>query len=178
MVFKTMIIQKHIEKKVEVPYIFVEGKLDIDSDYFIKKIDQGIEAKDNKSFKTNIKGAMTDWNFFNEDEKFRLIAYQIGDYLDSNVRMPPYDLKNAWGYRLGHREFTLTHKHSPAIVSTALYLNDHEQTLKFPEIKKEIKPEKGKFVLFSGFLHHGCKRSNTQNYKYGISFNFSPPELF
>ena len=31
--------------------------------------------------------------------------------------------------------------------------------------------EKGKFVLFSSFLEHGCKASKSKNIKYGISFN-------
>ena len=44
-------------------------------------------------------------------------------------------------------------------------------TRDFKQINQSVKPEKGKFVLFSSFLQHGCKASKSENIKYGISFN-------
>ena len=49
--------------------------------------------------------------------------------------------------------------------------HDHNQTLDFPELDISVKPEKGRFVLFSSFLNHGCKISNINKLKYGLSFN-------
>ena len=42
----------------------------IDNNYFIKKINEGCELEKNMSFKTNVKGKMTDWRFFQKDENF------------------------------------------------------------------------------------------------------------
>ena len=36
-----MIIQKHIEKQVPQDYMFIEGTIDIDANYFINKIKEG-----------------------------------------------------------------------------------------------------------------------------------------
>ena len=65
-----MIVQKHIEKKVLRDYFFIEGTIDIDVSYFIKKIKEGFESGENRSHVTNVKGEMTNWLWFNKDPKF------------------------------------------------------------------------------------------------------------
>ena len=62
-----MYISKELNKKVERDYFFIKGQLDIDCNYFIEKIKQGVEEKGNMSYKTNLKGKMTSWNFFNNN---------------------------------------------------------------------------------------------------------------
>jgi hypothetical protein len=41
----------------------------------------------------------------------------------------------------------------------------------FPEIDQTVKPEEGRFVIFSSFLKHEAKRNPIIIPKYGISFN-------
>ena len=54
----------------EIKHLFVKGKIDVDSDYFIKKIDQGVDSDNNRNYRTNVVAGMTDWKYFLGDEKF------------------------------------------------------------------------------------------------------------
>ena len=65
-----MIIEKHIEKQVLQDYMFIEGTIDIDTNYFLNKIKEGFQKEDNNNYHSNIKDRMTSWTYFNEDEKF------------------------------------------------------------------------------------------------------------
>ena len=178
MLLTHMIIQKHIEKKIQRDYFFIEGVLEIDADYFLKKIDQGVQEKDNMNFKTAIKGKMTPYKYFLEDPIFVKLVNNFVDYLDENINLTRYQLGDAWGYKIGNQEHTTFHEHFPALWSGAIYLNDNEQILEFPEINKGVKPSVGKFVLFSSFLEHGCKKNMSNNLKYGLSFNMYNHNVF
>ena len=168
-----MFITKHIEKKINVDYFFIEGTIQIDSNYFINKIESSINSLDNLNYKTNIKDKMTPFKFFNNDSVFLDLLPKFIDYIDENIVLQRYRLLEAWGFRVGHGGRTTFHNHIGALWSGAIYLNDHEQTLDFPAIDKKVKPADGRFVLFSSFLEHGCKKNLTHNYKYGLSFNMS-----
>ena len=50
-------------------YVFMAGIVDIDSRYFKKKIDQGVQTS-TINYTTNVYGKHTEWQFFNSDEKF------------------------------------------------------------------------------------------------------------
>ena len=63
-------INKHFEKKILRDYFFIQGVVDINANYFIKKIEEGIKKEDNMSFKTNVKDQMTSYKYFNHDEEF------------------------------------------------------------------------------------------------------------
>ena len=88
------------------------------------------------------------------------------------IDLPKYLLKDSWGFSLEKNNITKTHTHLPCLWSGVLYLNSHQQILNFPEINKKVKPEKGKFALFSSFLKHGCVENSSKKIKWGISFNF------
>ena len=171
MLLDAMFIEKHIEKKVLHDYFFISGIVDIDSTYFIEKINQGVSNEDNFNYKTLIKDKMTSWEFFNKDQNFLNILTRFIDTVDKNINMGNYSLKSSWGFSVGYGGQTDFHKHIPSVWSGVIYLNDHDQILDFPEIEQKIKPTKGKFVLFSSFLRHGCIRHRSENPKYGISFN-------
>ena len=173
-----MIINTHVEKKIKRDFFFIEGFLNIDSSYFIKKIKIGCLQKNNMSNKTNIKGGMTSWNYFNSDKKFLNITNIFINYVDENIDLPKYGLKSSWGFSLETDNITKTHTHLPCMWSGVLYLNSHQQLLDYPEINKKVKPEKGKFVLFSSFLKHGCIENNSKKIKWGISFNFDYGDNF
>ena len=99
-----MIVQKHIEKKVLRDYFFIEGTIDIDVSYFIKKIKEGFESGENRSHVTNVKGEMTNWLWFNKDPKFLEILNQLVSYIDSEIDLPEYHLFNSWGLGLKKNE--------------------------------------------------------------------------
>jgi hypothetical protein len=168
-------IQKHFNRTIKKEYFFIEGKIEIDSDYFIEKIKQGFDEKEAMSYKTNIKGKMTSWKYFNNDVNFLKIANYFISIMDKDYNFPKYFLQDSWGYCVDKYEDTAFHEHR-SIFSGVLYLNDADQTLNFPEIKQSVKPEKGKFALFSPFLNHGCK-VNQGDKKWGISFNFDTQQF-
>jgi len=146
--------------------------LDIDSKYFKKRIEEGVQNS-SINYKTNVVGKHTEWKFFNNDEQFKVLLLQLIDYLENlNIELEGFYLEEAWGLIEKFGDYTKKHKHDPAYFSGSLYLNDHHQKLYFPEIKEEITPKKGRFVLFSSFLMHYTRRNLKHKDKYAISFNF------
>ena len=66
-----MKIEKVIKSRIERNYFFIKGQLDdIDVDYFIKRIEEGIKSKDNLNFQTNVYAKSTPFTFFCTDELF------------------------------------------------------------------------------------------------------------
>ncbi len=166
-----MKLKKITQDKVKVDYLLIEGFLDINSKYFIKEIENGITKDDNNNFNTNVKGYMTSYEYFNNNKNFLKSIYPLFDYLDSLDNIKPYNLSSSWGLKENFSHFTEPHDHLPAYLSGIIYLNNHNQTLIFPELKKEIKPKLNSFVIFSSFLIHQTNRNTTDVEKYAISFN-------
>jgi hypothetical protein len=165
---------KHIEKPVQKDCFFFEFmSKEIDSEYFIKKIEEGISSKENKNYKTNVLGKMTSWNWFAKDNNFINIIKPCIDHFDFNkIDIQKCNLRDAWGVKTGYRDKVIKHNHGSAIISDVLYLNNSNQNLFFPQLDIEVKIKKNKIILFSGFLDHYTKLSLEENSKYGISFNF------
>jgi len=167
-----MEIQKEIKSKIERDYFFIEGMLDLDAKYFINKIEEGIKGSP-LSYKTNVKGQHTSWTFFLNDEKFQIILLKLIDCIEElKLVSHKFRIKDAWGLKEGFGEHTQKHDHLPALISGIIYLNNHSQKLYLPDIKTEIIPQCGKFILFSSFLNHYTKRNIINENKYAISFNF------
>tara|TARA_R100000329_G_scaffold24737_1_gene23415 strand:+ start:87 stop:623 length:537 start_codon:yes stop_codon:yes gene_type:complete len=169
--FEAMFIEKFFNKKIEQEYFFIKGKIDLDSNYLIETI-KGCWGTEHQ-FKpiTNVKGLMTDWKFFNKEEKFLDPLRKIVYYINSEVKLEPFNLVHSWGIELRKNSFTSFHKHSGHPCSGVIYLNSSKQNLIFPEIRQEVKPEPGVFVVFSGFLTHGCAPNEEDSSKFAIAFN-------
>ena len=167
-----MIIEKEIVSRILTDYIFITGVLDIDSRYFKKRIEEGVQNS-NINYKTNVVGRHTEWKFFNKDEQFNVLLLQMIDHLEGlSTPTAGFQLAEAWGLIEKFGDYTKRHNHSSAYLSGVIYLNDHHQKLYFPTIKQEIIPKKGRFVIFSSFLTHYTKRNLKHKTKYAISFNF------
>ena len=164
-------IHKHIERKILRDFFLIEGTVDVDADYLINKIKQGVQAENNQNHKTYIKALMTDWKYFNNDIKFLESFQDMITYCDSTLTIPTYALVESWGLITRKNEWTSRHDHHPNILSGVLYLNDHPQTLDFDELAIQIKPAKGRFVLFSPLLNHKCFPNKVHKEKFAISFN-------
>jgi hypothetical protein len=166
-----MEIIKELEKKCLMDFFFIKGKINLDSEYFIKKIKEGCNSNNNLNFKTNIKSLMTSFNFFNQDQKFLEILQKFIFYIDDNYDFPQYALGDSWGLEVRPNEKTVFHSHQGYVWSGVVYLNSSSQELIFKEINEKIKPEEGSFALFSPFLSHGCERNQDNYSKFGLSFN-------
>ena len=168
-----MRIIKDIQKPVRLDCFFIECEVKHPhGDYFIEGIEQGINSESNRNYITNVKGKMTSWLWFAKDPKFIDIVQQGIDYLDEHgPSLPAYRLKEAWGIKTSFRDKTVRHCHGAALVSGVYYLNNNNQTLYFPQLELEIKPEKNKLLLFSGFLDHYTNLNKQKTEKYAIAFN-------
>tara|TARA_R110002020_G_scaffold5831_1_gene23878 strand:- start:67 stop:594 length:528 start_codon:yes stop_codon:yes gene_type:complete len=168
-----MEVDKVIKSKIETDYFFVRGQLkDIDTGYFINRIEEGIKAKDNLNFQTNVVGLHTSFSYFLKDEEFLRLICKLIDYVEiNNITTSSYCLSEAWGVKEEFGMYSKNHHHRPNYMSGIVYLNDHSSPLYLPDINEEIIPKAGKFCLFSAFLNHRTKR-NLDNVRYCIPFNF------
>jgi hypothetical protein len=167
-----MIINKHIQRKVSLDFIFIHGKIDINCKSFISKIKKGFKGEGNLNYRTNVRDKMTSFDYLINDKEFLNILKPMIQYIDRHTSFTKYTLSDAWGFQSSKGAETTRHDHRGNEWSGVIYLNNHEQTLDFDEIDISVKPEPGSFALFSSFLSHGAKQHNFSNTKFGISFNF------
>ena len=169
-----MKLEKIIKSKIEQDYIFVKGSLDLNTDYFIKKIDEGVRDETNRNFHTNLKSSMTSFEYFMKDREFFKIILKVFDFLDYELLgqdITPYGLSAAWGFKQDFSHYSKIHNHAPSFISAAIMLNDHSQHLSFPDINEKLEAAPGNFAIFSSFLRHGSRRNDTDKSRYGLSFN-------
>ena len=171
-----MLINTHKDFQILRNCFFIKGTLtDINTKYFIDKIEEGIKEETNLSHHTSVQGGMTSWRFFNNDKEFHKVIFKLMDYIEDSkiIDNKKYYLEASWGIKEGFGNFTRLHEHIPSILSGVIYLSHANQKLYFPEINENIDPSPGSFALFPGFLKHGTKhRSSDDSVKYGIAFNF------
>jgi len=169
-----MKVDKFIKSRIERNYFFIKGTLDINCKYFIKEIEKGIRRSDNENFKTNLVSEMTNYKYFLNDIKLHESLMPISEMIDQNNLNEDltWQLSDAWGYKHSFSHFTKKHNHIGGIVSGAIMLNEHSQTLYFPEINEKLKCHPGDFALFSPFLSHFTERTTSHKPRYGLSFNY------
>jgi hypothetical protein len=165
-----MKINKEIISRIERDYIYFTGHTSLNAKYLIDKIEEGIQNSNN-NFTTNVIGHMTDFKFFNEELLKTNFMYQLFDKLETYKFLDGFRLNESWGLKEGYGCYTRKHSHKQSNISGVIFLNTHNQKLIFPEINEEVKPEKGKFVIFSSFLSHYNKRNLENKNRYAIAFN-------
>ena len=170
-----MKVNKFIRSKIERDYFFVKGKLKVDVDYFIQRIEEGIQQKDNQNFLTNLMSPMTSYKHFLDDQKFIELIMPLSDMITKHNFNEglPWFLDDAWGFKQEFGNHSTYHDHKPSVVSGTIMLNKHPQKLYFPEIEEVLEPEAGSFALFTPFLLHGNTRNKTYKPRYGMSFNWN-----
>ena len=172
-----MIIDKEIVSKIPRDYIFITGGFDLDPQYLKQRIEEGVKES-NLNYKSNVVGKHTEWKFFNKDRHFITLLLQLIDHIEHlNIELERFTLTDSWGLIEKFGDYTKKHHHLPSYLSGVLYLHDHSQKLYFPDIKQEITPTTGRFVLFSSFLNHYTKRNLEDKEKYAISFNFKSASI-
>jgi|TARA_R100000231_G_scaffold113148_1_gene83959 hypothetical protein len=168
-----MQIFKDYRRKIEREYFYFSGQLEIDCDYFIKKIKEGCKEKSALNNKTNILGKMTEWRYFINDKKLENPILQIINHVDKTNKLPQYNFSECWGFEVIKGGKTKFHDHTAAIVSGVIYLNECDQPLIFEEINEKIYPKPGAFAVFSPWLRHGCHMNLDDRSKFGLSFNMN-----
>ena len=169
-----MKVDKFVKSKIERDYFFVKGKLKVDVDYFIQRIEEGIKHKDNQNFLTNLISPMTSYKYFVNDPKFIKMIMPLGEMITKHnfTENLPWFLDDAWGFKQNFGDHSRYHDHKPAIVSGTIMLTKHPQKLYFPEIEEVLEAEPGSFAMFTSFLSHGNEKNKTNEPRYGVSFNW------
>ena len=167
MIKTNKIIEREIPRKV----FLYEVILDIDEKYFINQIESCLKEQ-NLYYKTNVKGQMTSWNAFNENEKFLNVIKEGSTYIQKYKEFPRLSLESAWGLKIEKGDYTHRHNHAECTLSGILYLNDINQDLIFPDLKISVTPQKGSFLMFSSWLDHMANINHNDFAKYAIAFNF------
>jgi len=171
-----IILNKEIHTKIKQDVFYVEGFIDVNTNYFINKIEEGINHPSNKNNKTHVKGFMTAWDYFIQDEEFLKIFLQLINKLEHNNTTKEcfpekWTLNECWGIKEVKGSSTARHSHTSSVFSGIIYLNDVNHDLIFDELDLKLTPKKGKFSIFSGNLHHYTQRNLTDIDKYALVFN-------
>ena len=161
---------KYIERYVKRYAYLHEITLDIDSEYFITQIEKKL-IQDNLNYLTNVKGKMTAWRAFKNYSNFQKVCKEGLIHLKERLNFGRVEITNAWGIKIEKGDSTEPHDHRSALCSGILYLNNNNQTLIFPDLKLNITPKKGTFVVFSPWLTHLSHINESDEIKYAIPFN-------
>ena len=176
-----MIITKHKESKIQTDYFFIKGNIqNINVNYFINRIEEGIKQQDSLNGVTNVKGYMTSWKYFNTDIEFFKTVHPMMDYFEkNNLDERKYQIKDSWGIKETFGNFTQPHNHRQSLWSGVIYLSNVNQPLIFKDINEEVEAKVGNFAFFSPFLNHETKnRIRKDEIKYGMAFNFDEVSTF
>ena len=164
---------QHLEKPLLIQSTFIKAKIgDFDSEYFINKIEHSLKEDNSKNNMTNVKGQMTNWTAFVNDEYLSKIIFNFLTHIEYNFEQN-LQLIEAWGIKMQENNYTKLHNHRRCDWSAILYLNDCSTPLIFPESNIEVYPEAGLFVFFSGFMKHKTRTVKKNEVKYAIPCNFN-----
>ena len=89
MLFKDVIIEKHIDRPIEIPSFFIKGKIQIDCEYFIDKIPNTAATNTNKSVYEQDKIRAKYCNirlFFNPLNDYRIVTDVLGTLNTDSIR--------------------------------------------------------------------------------------------
>ena len=123
---------------------------------------------------TNVKGGMTDWNYFTDKLEFNnLITYFINKHQSTNPELFSYFLErkniiNAWGNEIkkGDNIDYHTHPYHHGI----LYLTKGCDLI-LPELNLKITPEPGEYYIFPPEILHGVEKTTEEKIRYSLVFN-------
>ena len=169
------ILKKLITKPTTLIESFIEDVSIIED--LKRKIDKKIGPL---SYKTNVRGEMSNWQDFLSEDSFRNVMRQNENLWTSEYEeIGSYILVEAWGNKLKKNDFIEEHSHEPSVLSGIIYLTNNGPGTYFPEINHTITEEIGKTVLFESRLKHSVSKFTIDEFRYTISFNLDlPPNNF
>jgi hypothetical protein len=139
---------------------------------FIIEIKKNVSEE--MSYATNVKGGMTDWNYFVSHPLFnKFMTYVINTNQMSNPELFQYffdrkKIQNAWGNIIKKNDYVHIHDHSTH--HGILYLTKGNPLI-LPELDLEIHPEPGDYYVFPPFIKHYVDVSNEDTTRYNLIFN-------
>jgi len=128
---------------------------------------------------TNVKGGMTDWNYFIDKPLFKDFAiYLINKHQTTHPEIFEYFLEkhticNAWGNEIKKGDSLNFHTHP--CVHGILYLNSGCD-LVLPELNIKITPEPGDYYILPPQVSHGFEEYKEEKNRYSLIFNIQQIE--
>lgn len=130
---------------------------------------------------TNVKGGMTDWDYFLDKPEFvNFITYLINKYQTSHPEIFRHflerrDIVNAWGNEIKKGDSLNYHKHP--CLHGILYLTKGCDLI-LPELNLKITPEPGDYYIFPPEILHGFSEYEGEDNRYSLIFNFEGKNTF
>tara|TARA_R110002153_G_scaffold272363_1_gene440971 strand:- start:402 stop:1010 length:609 start_codon:yes stop_codon:yes gene_type:complete len=137
----------------------------------------------NKEMKnyTNVKGGMTDWNYFLNKPIFNdFMVYLINKHQLTHSEIFEYFLEkkqisNAWGNEIKKGDSVKFHSHP--CIHGILYLTKGCDLL-LPELNIKITPEPGDYYIFPPQILHGFNEYKDEKNRYSLIFNIEQGDRF
>ena len=123
---------------------------------------------------TNVKGGMTDWNYFLDNTLFKnFMTFIINKHQISHPAIfqhffEKYNIQNAWGNEIKKGDSLDYHVHP--CYHGILYLTKGCDLI-LPELNIKITPEPGDYYLFPPEVSHGFDLTQEENTRYSLIFN-------
>jgi len=123
---------------------------------------------------TNVKGGMTDWNYFLDKPQFNeFITYVINKHQITHSNLFQYFLEkniviNAWGNEIKSGDSLNYHSHP--CFHGILYLTKGCDLI-LPELNLKITPEPGDYYIFPPEIVHGFDTYEGEKNRYSLVFN-------
>ena len=123
---------------------------------------------------TNVKGGMTDWNYFLDKPEFNeFMAYVINKHQTTHSNLFEYFFEknmviNSWGNEIKPGDSLNYHNHS--CFHGILYLTKGCDLI-LPELNLKITPEPGDYYIFPPEIEHGFDTYEGEKNRYSLIFN-------
>jgi len=123
---------------------------------------------------TNIKGGMTNWEHFVDNDNFKnFMVYLINTHQVTHPKIFEYFLEkntvqNAWGNEIKKEDSLKYHTHP--CLHGILYLTKGCDLI-LPELNLKITPGPGDYYIFPPEILHGFDKSKDKKNRYSLVFN-------
>ena len=125
---------------------------------------------------TNVKGGMTNWNYFLDKDNFKnFFIFLINKHQTTHPEIFQYFLEkntvsNAWGNEIKPGDSLNYHTHP--CKHGILYLTKGCD-LELPELNIKITPEPGDYYIFPSEILHGFEKYEGEDNRYSLIFNIT-----
>tara|TARA_R110000823_G_scaffold248864_1_gene372386 strand:- start:633 stop:1235 length:603 start_codon:yes stop_codon:yes gene_type:complete len=130
---------------------------------------------------TNVKGGMTNWDYFIDKPLFKnFIVYLINKHQVTHSNIFEYFLEkntisNSWGNEIKKGDSLNFHSHP--CFHGVLYLTKGCELI-LPELNLKITPEPGDYYIFPPEILHGFEENKIEQNRYSLIFNITENNRF
>ena len=169
---------------VEIKRWYIEGdvtKILIENEELLQRLEKKIKSNTDQtlSYKTNVKGKMTHWDYFKRDEDFKELVslyykicgrYGLWQEKQDNNNIYHFTVLNAWGNILIKNDKVIRHHHLGTDYSSVLYF-DNKAPLCTDAGK--IETTRGLIITIPTYLFHWVEKIDKDVERYTLAWNWT-----